>query len=73
VHPVIGDLPQRAHPGVREPGGDRVVDRLEDQFFDFGGDPRRDRSVQSQPDFPRTTASSIACAVIAWVNWAICA
>lgn len=54
-----------------EPVSDRPIDGLEDQFFDLGGDPRRNRADQSQPAFPRTTASSIACAVIADVNWPI--
>jgi hypothetical protein len=68
VHPVIGDLPQRAHPPVGEPLRDSVIDALEDQLLDFGGDPRRERSAQSQPDFPRITASSIACALTASVS-----
>jgi len=48
--------------------GDRVIDGLQHQFLHLGGDPRRNRTRQPQPDFPRTTASSIACAVTAWVN-----
>ena len=71
MHPVIGHLPQRAHPAVREAGRDRFVDGLQHQLFHVGGDPRRERSGQSQPDFPRTTASSIACALIASVSWPI--
>jgi hypothetical protein len=55
VHPVIGHLPQRAHARVREPVCDGVVDGLEDQLVDLGGDPRRERSAQPQPDFPRLT------------------
>jgi hypothetical protein len=60
VHPVIGHAPQRAHPRVREALRDGVVDGLEDQLLDLGGDSRRERSAQPQPDFPRITASSIA-------------
>lgn len=73
VDPVIGDLPEAADPGVVEPGGDGFVDGLENVLLDLGGDSRRERSAQPQPDFPRITASSMACAVIAWVNWAISA
>ena len=43
VYPLVGDLPQRACPGVGEPGRDRVVDSLEDQLLDLGGDPHRHR------------------------------
>ncbi|MDI3313943.1 MAG: hypothetical protein QJR12_06570 [Mycobacterium sp.] len=43
MHPRVADLPQRACPGVRQPGGDRVVDAFEDGLFDLGGDPRRHR------------------------------
>ena len=68
VHPIVGHLPQLTHPPVREPVGDRVIDGLQHQFLHLGGDPRRNRTRQPQPDFPRTTASSIACAVTAWVN-----
>ena len=68
VHPVIGDLPQRARPAMREPVCDGVINRLEDQLLDLGGDPRRERSTQPQPDFPRITANSIACALTASVN-----
>ena len=68
MHPIVGDLPQRTDPVVRQPVGDRVIDGLEDQLLDFGGDSRRERSAQPQPDFPRITASSIACALIASVN-----
>lgn len=68
VDPIVGYLPQRAHPGVRESAGDGVVDGLEDQLLDLGGDSRRERSAQPQPDFPRITASSIAWALIASVN-----
>jgi hypothetical protein len=68
VHPVIRDLPHAGRPTMREPACGRVVDGLEDQFFDLGGDSRRDRSVQPQPDFPRTIANSIACALIASVS-----
>ncbi len=68
VDPVVGHLPQLTHPAVREPASDGVVDGLQHQFLDLGGDPRRNQTGQPQPDFPRTTASSIACAVTAWVN-----
>lgn len=68
VHPVVGHLPQLARPAMREPARDRVIDDFEDQLFDLGGDPRRNRTRQPQADFPRTTASSIAWAVTAWVN-----
>jgi len=73
MHPIIGHLPQRAHPPMREPLGAGVVDGLEDKLFDFGGDPRRERSDQPQPAFPRTTANSIAWALIASVSWPISA
>ncbi|MCV6991821.1 hypothetical protein H7I87_18420 [Mycobacterium timonense] len=43
VHTRVGDLPQRACPGVGEPGRDCVVDALQDGFLDLGGDPRRHR------------------------------
>ena len=43
VHPGVGDLPQRARPGVGEPGRNRVIDGLQDGFFHLGGDPRRHR------------------------------
>ena len=68
VHPVVGDLPQTGGPRVPEPGGNGVVDGSEDQLFDLGGDSRRDRPVQSQPDFPRTMANSIAWTLIASVS-----
>lgn len=71
VHTIIGDLPQLARPPVREPRTDGVVDCREDQLFDIGGDSRRERTRQPQTAFPRTTASSIACALIASVNWPI--
>ena len=35
--PGVGNLPQPAHPGVSEPGRDRVVDALQDGFLDVGG------------------------------------
>jgi len=73
VDPVIGDLPQRAHPALRHPVGDGVVDGLEDQLLDLGGDSRRERTVQPQPDFPRITANSIAWDLIASVSWPISA
>jgi hypothetical protein len=38
---------------VREPVGHRVVDALEHQLLDLGGDPRRQLAVQPQPDFPK--------------------
>ncbi len=38
MHPIIGHLPQRTHPTVRVPAGDRVVDDLEDHLFRFGVD-----------------------------------
>jgi len=68
VHPVVGHLPRLTHPPVREPVSDRVIDSLQHQFLHLAGDPRRNRTRQPQPDFPRTAASSIACAVTAWVN-----
>ena len=68
VHPVVGDLPHTGGPRVPEPGGNGVVDGGEDQLFGLGGDSRRDRSVQSQPDFPRTMANSIAWTLIASVS-----
>ena len=73
VHPVIGDPPQRARPAVGEAGGDRLVDGLEDQLLDLGGDPRRERTDQPQPAFPRTMASSMAWALMASVSWPISA
>lgn len=60
MHPVVGDLPHPSSPPVRQTRGDSVVDGLEDQFFDLGGDSRRHRPAQSQPDSPRTIANSIA-------------
>src|SRR6185437_11762015 len=69
----VGNLPQPAHPGVSQPGRDRVVDARQDGFLDVGGDPRRHRPAQPQPDFPRTTDSSIACALTASVSCAISA
>ena len=68
VHPVVGDLPHTGGPCVPEPGGNGVVDGVEDQLFGLGGDSRRDRSVQSQPDFPPTMANSIAWTLIASVS-----
>ncbi len=68
VHPALGDLPHTGGPCVPEPGGNGVVDGLADQLFGLGGDSRRDRSVQSQPDFPRTMANSIAWTLIASVS-----
>ena len=44
--------------------------RSSGRLLDLGGDPRRHRPAQPQPDFPRTTASSIACALTASVNCA---
>lgn len=73
MHPVIGHLPQRTHPRVRVAAGNRVVDDLEDQLLRLSADARGDRAGQAQPDFPRTTASSIACAVIAVRNCSISA
>jgi hypothetical protein len=73
MHPRVGHLPQRARPGMGEPGRDRVVDRLQNQLLHLGGDPRRHWPDQPQPDFPRTTASSIACALTASVSSAISA
>lgn len=60
MHPVIRDIPHAGGPPVREPSIDSVVDSGEDQVFHLGGDSRRDRAVQSQPDFPRTIDNSIA-------------
>lgn len=60
MHPVVADLPHPSSPRMRQTSGDSVVDGLEDQLFDLGGDSRRDRPAQSQPDFPRTIANSIA-------------
>ena len=68
VHPVVGDLPHTGGPRVPEPGGNGVADGLEDQLFDLGGDSRRDRPAQSQPDFPPTIANSIAWTLIASVS-----
>ena len=68
VHPVVADLPHTGGPCVPEPGGNGVVDGVADQLFYLGGDSRRDRSVQSQPDFPRTMANSIAWTLIASVS-----
>lgn len=68
VHPIVAHLPQRTHPVVREPVRGGVIHGLEDQLLDLGGDPRRERAVQPQPDLPRITASSIACALTASVN-----
>jgi hypothetical protein len=68
VDPIVGHLPQRAHPGLTEAVSDSIIDRLEDQLLDLGGDSRRERSAQPQPDFPRITASSIAWALTASVN-----
>lgn len=65
VHPVVRDVPEPARPGVVEPVGNGLIDGLEDQLLGFGGDPRRERPDQSQPAFPRTTASSVACALTA--------
>ena len=60
VHPVVGDAPQGARPGVVEPGGRRLPDGLEDLLLDLGGGPRRERPYEPQPAFPRTMASSMA-------------
>ena len=73
VHPVIGDAPQRAHPVVHEAVGHRLVDALEDQLLDLGGDPRREGSGQPQTAFPLATASSMAWALMASVSWPISA
>ena len=37
VHPVVGDLPQRARPAVGEPGRDGVVDGLQDSSLTSAG------------------------------------
>ena len=39
VHPVVRHLPQLRRPGVREPGGHRLIDGLEDQLLHLGWDP----------------------------------
>jgi hypothetical protein len=43
MHPRVRHLPQRARPGVGEPGGHGIVDGLQDGFLHLGGDPRRHR------------------------------
>ena len=43
VYPRVRYLPQCTRPGVGEPGGDGIVDGLQDGFFHLGGDPRRHR------------------------------
>lgn len=68
MNPIITNLPQGAHPTVREPASDGVINRFQDQLFELGGDPRREPTCQSQPAFPRTIDNSIACALIASVN-----
>src|SRR4029077_5126296 len=69
----VETLPQPAHPGVSQPGRDRVVDALQDGFLDVGGDPRRHRPAQPQLDFPRTTDNPIACALTPSVRCALSA
>ena len=59
-----------ARPAVGEPGRDGVVDALQDGFLTSAGTSPA-LAAQPQPDFPRTTASSIACALTASVNCAI--
>jgi hypothetical protein len=68
MHPIVGDVEQPACPGVGSAGGDRLVDQLEDRFFDLARDPCGQRAGQVQPCFPRSRASSIACALTASVN-----
>ena len=53
VHPIIGDPSQPGRSGVAEPGRFRLVNGLEDQLLDLGGDPRRKRSDQPYPAPPR--------------------
>lgn len=60
MDPVIRHTPQCGGPAMQKPFPDSVVNSFEDQVFHVGGDSRRDRSVQPQPDFPRTIANSIA-------------
>ena len=73
MQPIIGHALQRPRAAVAEPAGHRSVDTLEDQLVDLGGDPRRKRTDQPQPALPRTTASSMACALMASVSWPISA
>ena len=68
VHPAVADLPHTGGPRVPEPGGNGALDGVEDQLFGLGGDSRRDRPAQSQPDFPPTMANSIAWTLIASVS-----
>ena len=68
VHPIVADTELAARPGVRGAGGDRLVDQLEHRFFDLARDPCGQRTVQVQPYFPRSNASSIACAFTASVS-----
>ena len=68
VHPAVADLRYTGGPCVPEPGGNGALDGVADQLFGLGGDSRRDRPAQSQPDFPRTMANSIAWTLIASVS-----
>jgi len=62
VHRVVGHLPERTRPAVHEPGGDGLVDGLEDQLLRIGGDPRRERTGQPQP--PVTSCSRVERRVV---------
>ena len=68
VRPVIRDTQQRARPPVRRAGPHRAVDQLQDLLLGPSGHPSRQRTAQTQPTFPRSTASSMAWALTASVN-----
>ena len=69
IKPPITDIYSEApHPTVRSATGHSVVDQLEDLFLHRAGHPRRQRTAQAQPTFPRNIANSMACALTASVN-----
>ena len=68
VRPVIRDAQNRARPPVGSTGARSVVDQLQDLLFGLRGHPSRQRTAQTQPTFPRSTASSMAWALTASVN-----
>ena len=65
---LITDAQQRARPPVRRPGAHRAVDQLQDLLLGLRGHPSGPRTAQTQPTFPRSTASSMAWALTASLN-----